>query len=285
VDPFPLVDRSVDHTVPLFGLGLGNDFGSGNESYFNVSQGWRPVRYFDIESPTGSLAPDGSNDPTPTHVLSYELGVHGTPLPGLFYDASVFQVNVKDRIESQLLPAPNPLNETIDVNTGNTRHRGFEGEIDYDFLAARDPHTTQHFSAFLNLQLLNAEFVATSNPAVKVGNKPAFSPHYLARAGLVYREDKKLKLALSVNSVASQYWQDSDQPTAASTVGTDAFIPAKVPQYTVSDFSGDYWLLPQLRLLGGVSNIGDKKYFNRVFGNGIEPALGRTYYAGFSYEF
>ena len=34
-----------------------------------------------------------------------------------------------------------------------------------------------------------------------------------------------------------------------------------------------------------MSNIGDKKYYNRVFGNGIEPALGRTYYAGFSYEF
>ena len=282
---FPLVDRSVDHTVPLFGFGIGNDFGSGNESYFNVSQGWRPVRYFDVESPTGSLAPDGSNDPTPTHVLSYELGVHGTPLPGLFYDASVFQVNVKDRIEAQPLPGSNPLNETVDVNTGNTRHRGFEGELDYDFLAARDPHTTRHFSAFVNLQILNAEFTATANPAVKVGNKPAFSPHYLARAGLVYREDKKLKLALSVNSVASQYWQDSNATTAASTVGTDAFIPAKVPQYTVWDFSGDYWLTQRVRLLGGVSNIGDKKYYNRVFGNSIEPALGRTYYAGFSYEF
>jgi Fe(3+) dicitrate transport protein len=280
----PLVDRSVDHTVPLLGFGVGNDFGSGNESYFNVSQGWRPVRYFDIESPTGSLAPDGSNDPTPTQVLTYELGVHCTPLPGLFYDASVFQVNVKDRIESQVIPG-DPLNETIDVNTGNTRHRGLEGEIDYDFLAARDPHTSQHVSVFLNLQLLNAEFTATSNPAVKVGNRPAFSPNYLARAGVVYREDKKLKLALSVNSVASQYWQDSDQPTASGTIGTDAFIPAKTPQYTVWDFSGDYWVLPQVRLLGGVSNIGDKKYYNRVFGNGIEPALGRTYYAGFSYEF
>ncbi len=43
-----LVDRSVDHTVPLFGLGLGNDFGHANETYFNVSQGWRPVRYFDV---------------------------------------------------------------------------------------------------------------------------------------------------------------------------------------------------------------------------------------------
>jgi Fe(3+) dicitrate transport protein len=284
----PLVDRSVDHTVPLLGIGLGNDFGSNNESYFNVSQGWRPVRYFDIESPTGSLAPDGSNDPTPTHVLTYELGVHGTPLPGLFYDASIFQVNVKDRIESQLLPAPNPLNETIDVNTGNTRHRGFEGEIDYDFLAALDPQTAQHFSAFLNLQLLNAEFTATSNPAVKIGNKPAFSPHYLARAGLVYREDKKLKLALSVNSVASQYWQDSDQPANAPTGGkppADNFIPAKAPQYTVWDLSGDYWVYPHVRLLAGVSNIGDKKYYNRVFGNGIEPALGRTWYGGFSYEF
>jgi Fe(3+) dicitrate transport protein len=283
----PLVDRSVDHTVPLLGLGLGNDFGSGNESYFNVSQGWRPVRYFDIESPTGSLAPDGGNDPTPTHVLTYELGVHGTPLPGLFYDASVFQVNVQDRIESQVIPG-DPLNETIDVNTGDTRHRGFEGEIDYDFLAARDPHTSQHLSVFLNLQLLNAEFTATSNPAVKVGNRPAFSPNYLARAGVVYREDKKLKLALSVNSVASQYWQDSDQPANAPTGSNppaDNFIPAKTPQYTVWDFSGDYWVLPQVRLLGGVSNIGDKKYYNRVFGNGIEPALGRTYYAGFSYEF
>ncbi len=205
-------------------------------------------------------------------------------LPGLFYDASLFWVNVKDRIESQVIPG-DPLNETIDVNTGNTRHRGFEGELDYDFLAARDPHSTQHLSVFLNLQLLNAEFTATSNPAVKVGNRPAFSPNYLARAGLLYREDKKLKLALSVNSVASQYWQDSNQPTASSTVGTDAFIPAKTPQYTVWDFSGDYWVLPQVRLLGGVSNIGDKKYYNRVFGNGIEPALGRTYYAGFSYEF
>jgi len=288
VDPIGLTDRSVDHTVPLFGFGVGNDFGSGNESYFNVSQGWRPVRYFDVQSPTGNLAADGSNDPTPTHVLTYELGVHGTPLPGLFYDASVFQVNVKDRIESQVLPAPNPLNESIDVNTGDTRHRGFEGELDYDFLAARDPHTAQHFSAFLNLQLLNAEFTATSNPAVKVGNKPAFSPHYLARAGLVYREDKKLKLALSVNSVASQYWQDSNVganvPAAGKPV-TDAFIPAKVPQYTVYDFSGDYWIVPHVRLLGGVSNIGDKKYYNRVFGNGIEPALGRTWYGGFSYEF
>ena len=277
-----LVDRSVSHNVPLFGLGLGNDFGHANETYFNVSQGWRPVRYFDVGSPFGNLASTPLNDPSPTHVLSFEAGVHGTPVDGLFYDVSLFQVNVKDRIESQPAGPNAPPGNTINVNTGNTRHRGFEGQVDYDFLAARDPKTTQHLSVFANLSLLSAQFTSTINPA-NLGNRPAFSPRYLARVGIAYREDKKLKLALSAVSVASQYWQDSNlaqgTPTAAN------YIPAKVPQYTVMDFSGDWWVVPQVRLLGGISNLTDRRYYSRVFGGGLEPGLARTYYLGAAYEF
>ena len=62
-------------------------------------------------------------------------------------------------------------------------------------------------------------------------------------------------------------------------------IPAKVPSYTVADFSGDWWVLPQVRLLGGVQNIFDRKYYNRVFSNGIDPANGRLFYVGAAYEF
>jgi len=280
-----LVDRTVTHWVPLFGLGAGNDFGRGNETYFNVSQGWRPVRYFDIGSPFGNLAAGSINDPDPTHVLSWEAGVHGTPADGLFYDASLFWVDVKDRIESQPAGPDAPPNNTINVNTGNTRHRGFEGQIDYDFLAARDVHTSQHFSVFANLQLLNAEFTSTHNPAVSVGNKPAFSPDYLLRAGVAYREDKKLKLALSVVTVDSQYFQDSNKPSVSGGSNPVVLVPAKVPSYTVADFSGDWWVLPQVRLLGGVSNLFDRKYYNRVFSNGIDPANGRTFYVGAAYEF
>jgi Fe(3+) dicitrate transport protein len=280
-----LVDRTVTHWVPLFGLGAGNDFGRGNETYFNVSQGWRPVRYFDIGSPFGNLAAGSINDPDPTHVISWEAGVHGTPLDGLFYDASLFWVDVKDRIESQPAGPDAPPNNTINVNTGDTRHRGFEGQIDYDFLAARDVHTAQHFSVFANLQLLNAEFTSTHNPAVSVGNKPAFSPDYLLRAGVAYREDKKLKLALSVVTVDSQYFQDSNKPALSGGPNPVVLVPAKVPSYTVADFSGDWWVLPQVRLLGGVSNLFDKKYYNRVFSNGIDPANGRTFYVGAAYEF
>lgn len=273
-----LVDRKVTHNVPLFGIGVGNDFGHLNESYFNVSQGWRPVRYFDIGSPFGNTASGPVNDPDPTHVLSYELGVHGTPLPGLFYDVSVFQIDVKDRIEAQQV-LNEPTGNTINVNTGDTRHRGFEGQVDYDLLAARDRNTTRHLSLFANLSLLNAEFTRTIDPT-RIGNEPAFSPDYLARVGVAYR-DQRLKLAASVVSVASQYWADSNQPSSP------AFsTPAKVPQYTVADVSADYRLSTHLRLLGGISNITDKRYYSRVFfSGGIEPALPRTYYAGFSVEF
>jgi Fe(3+) dicitrate transport protein len=223
------------------------------------------VRYFDVGSPFGNLAAGEINDPDPTHVLSWEAGVHGTPVDGLFYDASLFWVNVKDRIESQPAGPSAPANNTINVNTGDTRHRGFEGQIDYDFLAAQDPRTTQHLSLFASLALLNAEFTSTINPA-NHGNQPAFSPNYLARAGVSWREDKHYKLALSVVSVASQYFQDSNLPT--TTPSGDITIPAKVPSYTVADFSGDWWVMPHLRLLGGVSNLSDRKYYARVFGGG-----------------
>ncbi|MEO8670964.1 MAG: TonB-dependent receptor [Tahibacter sp.] len=277
-----LVDRSVTHNVPLGGIGFGNDFGHLNESYFNVSQGWRPVRYFDVGSPFGNTAAGEINDPDPTHVLSFEAGVHGTPINGLFYDASLFQVNVKDRIESQPAGPGAPPNNTINVNTGDTRHRGFEGQIDYDFLAAQDPQTKRHFSVFANVSLLDAEFTATRNPA-NLGNKPAFSPRYLARAGLSWREDQQFKFALSWVSVGSQYFQDSN--LAAFPTDPARFIPAKVPQHTIADLSGDFFVRPNVRLLAGVTNLTDRKYYGRVFSNGIEPGLGRSYYLGASYEF
>jgi len=41
-----------------------------------------------------------------------------------------------------------------------------------------------------------------------------------------------------------------------------------------------------VKLIAGISNLGDEKYYSRVFFNGsIEPAPGRAGYAGLSLEF
>src|SRR5205823_4332527 len=136
--------------------GIGNDFGRGNETYLNVSQGFRPLRYFDIASPFASY--DGHNNPNPTKYLTYEAGVHGWPSSGLYYDVSVFQVNVHDRIEAQKYSTTT----TIDVNTGDTRSRGVELEGSYDVLRWwSDSASNRHVDVFANASYLDARFTSS----------------------------------------------------------------------------------------------------------------------------
>lgn len=266
----PLIHEADTRYVPLFGLGLGNDFGHGNETYFNVSQGWRPLRYFDMASPFANVVPGRAPDPSKS--LSYELGVHGVPVTGLYYDASVFWIDFRNRIEAQHINAT----DVLEVNSGDTRSRGFEGELAYDFFAPTSlAEAGEHLEAFANLSLLNARFTASAIPG-QVGLVPAYAPHYVAKAGITWRLEHRLKLSLTAVSTAAQYFQDSDQP-----VGNGAsFVPARIPPYTVIDLAGDWTLNRNVTLLAGISNLADRHYYDRVWQTGIEPAYGRSWYAG-----
>ena len=265
----PLIHQSASRTIPMFGLGAGFDFGRQNETYFSVSQGYRPVRFFDVASPFSNVAAGGVPDASKS--LSWEAGVHGTPIKGLFYDASLFWIDFKNRIETIVISPT----ESVFQNSGDTRHRGFEGEVSYDVLAAHG--NGLHLTAFGNISLLDAKFIK-SNLANRAGNKPAFAPSVTARYGISLRRDGRYNVSLSGSTVSSQYFQDSNLPVGSP--GSANYIPAKVPGYTVIDLNGDWQLTGNLRALAGVSNVTDKKYYNRVFQNGIEPGAGRTVYAG-----
>ena len=266
----PLINEADARTVPLFGLGIGNDFGHGNETYFNVSQGWRPLRYFDMASPFANIVPGHAPDPSKS--LSWEAGVHGAPVTGLYYDVSVFWIDFKNRIEAQHINAT----DVLEVNTGNTRSRGLEGQINYDFFARTAlADRGQHLEAFANVSLLNARFTASAIPG-QVGKVPAYAPRYLAKAGLTWRVEQRIKLSLTAVSSAAQYWQDSDQPLGSG----NTYLPAHIPAYTVLDVAGDWQLNRHLTLLAGISNLGNRHYYDRVWQTGLEPALGRSWYTG-----
>ncbi len=268
----PLIDQSISRTVPLAGLGAGFDFGHQNETYFSVSQGYRPVRFFDVASPFSNINAGGV--PQASKSLSWEAGVHGTPVTGLFYDASLFWIDFKNRIETIVV---SPV-ESVYQNSGDTRHRGFEGELSYDLLA--DRKGSLHLVAFGNVSLLDAKFTK-SNLANRVGNKPAFAPAVTAKYGITLRRDARFNASLTGQSVSSQYFQDSNLP-----VGTPAspnYIPAKIPAYTLLDFAADWQVTHNIRALAGVSNLANRKYYNRVFQNGIEPGARRTAYAGIAF--
>ncbi|HEY6922968.1 MAG TPA: TonB-dependent receptor [Steroidobacteraceae bacterium] len=268
-----LVDNTYRKSIPLFGLGIGNDFGRGNETYLNVSQGFRPLRYLDIASPFSNFAP--GNNPDPTKYVTYELGVHGWPSVGLYYDVSLFQINVHDRIEARQIAQT----ETIDVNTGNTRSRGAELEGSYDVLRLRSNSAPdQHLTLFANASLLNARFTSSAVPN-QVGKIPAYAPSYVLKAGATLRRDAHYKFSLAVDSVGSQFFQDTNLPIATT--------PARIPTYTVTDFSGEYTVLGGLRVLAGISNLTNRHYYSRVFiaRGQLEPARDRTFYAGLGYDF
>lgn len=265
----PLIKQSVTRTVPMFGLGAGFDFGKDNETYFSVSQGYRPVRFFDVASPFSNVLPGGV--PAASKSLSWEAGVHGTPARGLFYDASLFWIDFKNRIETIVI---SPV-ESVFQNSGDTRHRGFEGEVSYDLFASRGGPL--HLTPFVNVSLLDAKFVR-SRLANRVGNKPAFAPAVTAKYGISLRRDGRLDVSLAGSTVSSQYFQDSNLPVGAP--GSANYIPAKIPSYTVLDLSADWQVTRNVRLLGGISNLTDRKYYNRVFQNGIEPGLRRKVYLG-----
>ncbi len=268
----PAIHQVFARNVPLLGLGFGNDFGRGNETYFNIAQGYRPMRYLEV-APTSASVNPSLNNPAPGKMLTYEAGVHGWPVTGLYYDVSIYQTRFKNRFET-LGTAPNQFI----ANSGDTRHRGAELQLDYDLLRLTEAAPDQHLSVFTNASYLDAEFTASRSAGIFIGNEPGYAPHYIVREGLLWRRDHAYKVSLSAASVGSQYWQDSN----AGAGGT----PAKIPSYTLADFGADWWVTKNLRVLGGVSNLLDRKYYSRVlFGGGIEPGVGRNYYAGLAVEF
>ena len=279
-----LVDATYRKNIPLFGVGIGNDFGHGNETYLNISQGFRPLRYLDIASPFTNYRQ--VNNPDPTKYVTYEAGVHGWPKPGLYYDASIFQVNVHDRIEAQMgLDPQTQAVATVDKNTGDTRSRGVELEGWYDLLRLwSDAPEHRHVDVFANATYLNARFTS-SNIAGQAGKTPAYAPDYVFKTGVTLRQDKLYKASLIVDSVASQFFQDSNAPIyqgATTIVATQA----RIPGYTVLDFAGEYTIAGRFRVLGGISNLTNRRYYSRVFiSRGlVEPARDRMFNLGLAYD-
>ena len=116
VPPTGPASISADHWVPLWGFGMGNDFGNRNETYFSASSGWRPTRFFDIAGTTRTIA-FGESIPDPFHSLDFELGVHGTPYKGFWYDIGLFWMQFDNRTETQNISNT----DFIILNTGSSR--------------------------------------------------------------------------------------------------------------------------------------------------------------------
>jgi len=121
--------------------------------------------------------------------------------------------------------------------------------------------------------VLDADITRDSN-AVRVGNALQYAPDYLIRAGVVYLQDEQRKLALLGTFIDASFADDANSASR--------FIPS----YQVWDLTGE-WQIRQspVTVLAGINNLLDEVYYARIRNDGIDPAAGRTWYAGLRLTF
>jgi hypothetical protein len=204
-------------------------------TYFNASSGWQLTRFFDISGTSRTIA-FGESIPDPFNSLDFELGVHGTPYKGFWYD-----VGFNNRTETQNIGNT----DFIILNTASTRNRGLEGELSYDFLppfqrpplpelqpelgkavveAGKATHVPgvlpggyHPFTliAFSNVQFLDATYIESSllvpvTNRTLVGNTSAYAPDFLLKDGILFQKEHCFDIALTAVYVSQQFWQDTD---------------------------------------------------------------------------
>jgi Fe(3+) dicitrate transport protein len=265
----PLQSRDVRRAVPLFGLAVAYDLPAQKaEAYFNASQSYRPL-VFTQAVPNGATNIVNA-DLEESRAVQYELGYRAQPLTGLVLDASVFHLEFDNQIGTLALPG----GRSTTANVGRSVHRGLEAGASYDLLARRNPpgngQARPALNLYANVLLLDAEFKEGAN----AGRTPQYATRYLVRSGLAFTRGDALKLALTGTFSGDSYADDGNSASR--------YIPA----YTVVDFTAE-WRIPHspFRLIGGINNLFDEDYYNRVRNDGIDPAPRRNYYLGAALEF
>jgi Fe(3+) dicitrate transport protein len=258
------IDLDDTFNETLFGLGMMYQTSERSEIYGNVSESYRPLRFDDLINPTSELA--GSNRPEISRAMNYEVGYRAQPIDNLVFDISVFRIDFDDKIEQIQVN----ISDVERINSGNSQHQGIEFSAEYTVLTQSD----RSLLIFANGSLLDAEITDSIDESL-VDNTTAFSPDYLIRTGLLY-ESRQWSAALTATFVGDQYWQDSNLPRGSG----DSQIDAKIPDYTVLDFSAEYRQSERWTIYGGVNNLLDEDYYSRVRADGIEPAQEQTFYVG-----
>lgn len=248
-----LRNTNVVDDVLLGGLAVTYTTENDQQLYANISEGFRPVQFSEtVPTSSNTIVNDDLNS---SKTLSTEIGIKGL-LSHIDYDFSAFQVIYKNQVGTVT-----GLVNTSLGNVGEGLYQGFDMSFRGELSAA--------VSAFANSQFLSARYVAGAQDT----KTPAYAPGYLHKFG-VQHTAKNFKSRLS-STIAGEHYSDDNNTT-------ERVIPA----YHVWDFSGEYtpkmrYLGGQAKILYGINNLLDEKYYSRVRATGIEPALERNYYAGF----
>jgi Fe(3+) dicitrate transport protein len=282
---FDLADERDYEFVPLFGLGISYELAKEVELYANVSQSYRPKIYTQ-SVPTGgtTIVPD---DLEAAKAWQYEIGFRGRPTSWATWDVSGFLLDFDNQIGTAALSG----GRSTVQNVGRAQHFGVEAAAELDVIGLVDALNGRgtpapsgltkgkevapiertlverfgSLSLYGNVTLLDAEFV--SGPFE--GNTPRYAPDYLVRAGVIYRWQDRVKVAMLGTFVGESFADDGNT--------AERFVPS----YTTWDLTAEARVYKDIvSVHAGINNVFDEDYYSRITDTGIDPGYARNYYVG-----
>jgi Fe(3+) dicitrate transport protein len=269
-------DEERTRTYPLAGIGL--EFkNSGNTSFYgNISQAYRPIDYAQLE-PFGVAAKIDPNLKDQKGFNS-DLGYRGTIGSFLNFDVSLFYLLYKGRI-ADVIRTDSITGQDIAyrTNAGNSVHKGIEAYVEFNLLKYLNGNSNYGLSVFNSFAYTHARYTTGEFK----GNRVEAAAEVIDRTGIIFNS-KAFSATFQANYTGDAYGDASNLKVS------DNPIAGYIPAYTVFDISSTY-RINNFSINAGVNNLGNKAYFTRRTdeypGPGIIPAVGRSFYLGFTARF
>jgi Fe(3+) dicitrate transport protein len=271
-----LTDEVRNRTFALAGLGLELKPGKNTSIYANISQAYRPIDYSQLE-PFGISSKIDPNLKD-SKGFNSDLGYRGTIRNYLNFDIGGFYMAYNKRIGVTL--ATDPITGdyySVRKNIANSVHQGIESYIEFNILKYFNSQSDYGLSIFNSFAYVDAKYTTGEFK----GKRVEAAAKIINRVGLIF-STSKLSTTLQVNSVGDAYGD------ASNVMSSEDPVAGYIPAYTVLDWSASY-KLNNFAIKVGANNLTDKSYFTRRTdeypGPGIIPAVGRSFYLGFTAKF
>jgi len=267
----PLQERTVSKV--LAGMGAEFHLNNDNEIYANASQAFRPMTFSELTpSATTDIVDPNLKD---SESLNIDLGVRGAWKNYVHYDASVYQMNIQDRIGTYTESSIRHV-----TNIGSSLSKGVEVYVELNVLNNFKRGKLGNLQPFVSIAYNEATYTSWNNPTVEANNNNVENaPRRIQRYGLTYKL-KGFSATYQLNKV-SEAFADATNSIVPSADAKSGLIPA----YQVSDLSFAYSGKENYSLQMGVNNLFNESYFTRRAGGypgpGLLPANGRTIYFTF----
>ncbi|MDP4284603.1 MAG: TonB-dependent receptor [Bacteroidota bacterium] len=269
-------DKTKNRDFLLTGIGIEYKTKTNTAFYGNISQAYRPIDY-NQQQPFGVAA---KIDPNLKDAFGFnsDLGFRTIVSNYLNIDASLFYLAYNNRIGDVVkMDSTTGKSYAYRTNIANSVHKGLEAYIEFNILKYLNKHSKQGLSIFNSFSFIDAKYTSGEFK----GNRVEAAPKVIERAGLVY-SNRNFSSTFQFNYTGDSFGD------ATNVKISDNPVAGYIPAYTVLDLSATY-KINNYSIKCGVNNLTDKSYFTRRTdeypGPGIIPAVGRSFYAGFTAKF